>query len=59
MQCSKIIFSLYRLIGAAEQRERKGDAEHLGGFHLMISSTLEDRRTGRSPGFSPLRILPV
>jgi hypothetical protein len=34
MQCSKIIFSLYRLIGAAEQRERKGDAEHLGGFHV-------------------------
>jgi hypothetical protein len=31
----------------------------LAVFMLMISSILEARSTGRSPGFSPLRILPV
>jgi hypothetical protein len=31
----------------------------LAVLRLMISSTLEDRWTGKSAGFSPLRILPT
>jgi hypothetical protein len=45
---------LEHLVGAAEQCERKGDAQRPAVFILMISSTLEDRRIGKSPGIPKL-----
>ena len=44
------------LIGGGEQRLRHGEAERLGGFELMAISYLVGACTGRSAGFSPLRM---
>ena len=58
MQCSKKnLFN--HLVGTAEQRDREGEAKRLGGLQVEISSTFVDWITGRSAGFSPLRIRPV
>ena len=46
-------------VGAAEQRDREGEASALAVLRLRTSSIFADCWTGRSAGFSPLRILPV
>ena len=46
-------------VGAAEQRQRYGKTECVGGFKLITNSTLVACWTGRLAGFSPLRIRPV
>jgi hypothetical protein len=47
---------LDQLVGACKQRRGHGEAERLGGLE-MLSSTLTACWTGRSAGFSLLRIL--
>jgi hypothetical protein len=44
------------LVGAADQCNRKGEANRLGGLKLMISSTLVDSIIGRSVGSPAVRI---
>ena len=43
----------------SEQRRRPFDAKRLGVFKLIASSNLTGRVTGKSAGFSPLRIRPA
>ena len=51
--------SFNHLVGDDQERQRNVDAERLGG--LEVDDQLEFRRllTGKSAGFSPLRIRPV
>src|SRR6516164_9156733 len=44
------------LVGGGEQRVRHRKAERLGGLRLITSSYLVGACTGRSAGFSPLRM---
>jgi hypothetical protein len=39
------------LVGAAQQRERNGDAERLGGLEVITKSNLIGCSTGMSAGF--------
>ena len=44
------------LVGASEHAWRHGEAERLGGLRLITKSYLVGACTGRSAGFSPLKI---
>ena len=50
---------LDHLVGGRQQRFRDGKAERLGGFEVDDEIELGRRCTGRSAGFSPLRMRPV
>jgi len=45
------------LVGASKKQLRDGEAQHLGG--LEVYNQLDFRGTGRSAGFSPLRMRPA
>jgi hypothetical protein len=46
-------------VGSAEQRHRNAQAKGPGGFDIDDHFDFHDCCTGKSAGFSPLRILPV
>ena len=48
--------SLDYVVGACDQRRRHCEAERLGGFEMTASSYLVGACTGRSAGFSPMRM---
>src|SRR5215467_11360863 len=51
--------SLDHLVDAANQRHRNTEGERLGGLHVDDELDFGRLLTGRSAGFSPLRIRPV
>jgi hypothetical protein len=51
--------SFYHFVGADQQAGRKFDPERLRRFEVEVSSILTACSTGRSAGFSPLRMRPV
>src|SRR5262249_3889989 len=50
---------LDHFVGAPEERQRDCEPEHLGGLEVQDQLDLVACCTGRSAGFSPLRIRPV
>jgi hypothetical protein len=46
-------------VGAAKQRQRRGDAERLGGLEVDDQLDLRDLLDRKSAGFSPLRMRPT
>ena len=54
-----IATSLDQLIGKGEHLRIKFEPKRFGGLRLITKSNLVDRMTGRSAGFSPLRIRPA
>jgi hypothetical protein len=51
--------SIRSLVGRGQQRFRHLDAQRLCGLEVDNNSNLVGRNTGRSMGFSPLRIRPA
>ncbi len=56
---SKIVSLFDHLVGGSKQRWRNSQAECLCCFRLMTNSNFVGCTTGRSAGFSPLRIRPA